>query len=265
MSRHLFNFTFQQLKRMKTPEKPDTKYFNFPVQLMQRVLKTNQQAKKDFLENLLHYSIYRHAVFIEDLNEYEETDEERFKRSAGWLNVKLGNGKYALSNGKELYTKYKTSKVFTGLNTDIFWDFYKNDKTDYHWECLFTFLAFKSIIGKKKYVKTNNQLLFTRMAGKEKVKEYQSLKGFDFTRYRLDKIKTELQINWGLKYYSRYTKGFYAGFDIDFETLVYEAEKRKESMKINILKTNKKNALDKALEKIKNQHHSDSLKRKSAP
>lgn len=45
--------------------------------------------------------------------------------------------------------------------------------------------------------------MFTRIAGKEKVKKYQALKGFDFTRYHLDKIKTELQINWGFKYYSR--------------------------------------------------------------
>lgn len=245
--------------------KTDAKYFNFPVQLMQNVLKANQKIKQGFLTSLLHYAIYRHSLFIEDLNEYEETEQERFKRSAEWLNVSIGNINSALCDGKELYSQYKKANVYTGLNTNIFWDFYKNEKTDYQWECLFAFLAFKSIIGKKQYVKTNNQMLYTRMAGKEKVKEYQALKGFNFSRYHLDKIKTELQINWGLQYYSRYTKGFYAGFDIDLESLIYEAEKRKDSMKINILKTDKKNALDLALEKIKNQHHSDSLKRKSAP
>ncbi|AZA52053.1 hypothetical protein [Chryseobacterium sp. G0201] len=245
---------------MKIPDKPDVKYFNFPVHLMQGVLRGNQQTKKDFLSNLLYYSVYRHSVLIEDLNNYEETDEERFKRSAGWFNVTLGNLKNSLTQGSQLYSKYGNSKVFVGFNTHIYWDFYKNDKTDFHWECLFSFLALKSIIGKKQYAKTNNQLLFTRMAGKEKVKDYQSLKGFDFTRYHLDKIKTELQINWGLKYYSRYTKGFYAGFDIELESLVYEAEKRKDSMKTQVLKADKKNALDAALEKIKNQHHVNSLK-----
>lgn len=218
---------------------------------MQGILKSNQEGKKDFLSNLLYYSLYGHSIFIEDLNQYEETEEERFKRSASWLNVKLANVDYALSRGKQLHSKYRNSKVYTGLNTDIFWDFYKNDKTDYIWECLFTFLALKSIIGKKQYAKTNNQMMFTRMAGKEKVKDYQALKGFDFTRYHLDKIKTELQINWGLKYYSRYTKGFYVGFDIDLKELVFEAEKRKESMKINLLKESKKSALNIALEKIK--------------
>ncbi|ALR31246.1 hypothetical protein ATE47_12265 [Chryseobacterium sp. IHB B 17019] len=227
------------------------KYFNFPIHLMQGILKSNQEGKKDFLSNLLYYSLYGHSIFIEDLNQYEETEEERFKRSASWLNVKLANVDYALSRGKQLHSKYRNSKVYTGLNTDIFWDFYKNDKTDYIWECLFTFLALKSIIGKKQYAKTNNQMMFTRMAGKEKVKDYLALKGFDFTRYHLDKIKTELQINWGLKYYSRYTKGFYVGFDIDLKELVFEAEKRKESMKINLLKESKKSALNIALEKIK--------------
>lgn len=241
--------------------KNNLKYFNFPVHLMQGILKSNSEGKKDFLSNLLYYSIYSHSTFIEDLNEYEETEEERFKRSASWLNVKLANLDYALSQGKQLHSRYRNSKVYTGLNTDIFWDFYKNDKTDYIWECLFAFLALKSIIGKKQYAKTNNQMLFTRMAGKEKVKDYQALKGFDFTRYHLDKIKTELQINWGLKYYSRYTKGFYVGFDINLEELVFEAERRKESMKINVLKADKKSALNIALTKIKNQQRTDSLKR----
>lgn len=231
--------------------KNNVKYFNFPVNLMQGILKSNQESKRAFLSNLLYYSIYSHSTFIEDLNEYEETEEERFKRSASWLNVELRSVNYALSQGRQLYSKYRNSKVYTGLNTDIFWDFYKNDKTDYIWECLFAFLALKSVIGKKQYAKTNNQLMFTRMAGKEKVKDYLTLKGFNFTRYHLDKIKTELQINWGLKYYSRYTKGFYVGFDIDLKELVFEAEKRKESMKINLLKESKKSALNIALEKIK--------------
>ncbi|WP_185286758.1 hypothetical protein [Chryseobacterium indologenes] len=250
---------------MESPERPDVKYFNFPVQIMQGVLKANGQIKKEFLNSLLYYAIYKHSLFIEDLNEYEETEEERFKRSAQWLDVSLGNLDYALSKGETQYSKYKNTKVFTGLNTKIFWDFYKNDKTDYQWECLFAFLALKSIIGKKHYVKTNNQLLFTRMAGKEKVKEYQILKGFNFTRYHLDKIKTELQINWGLKYYSRYTKGFYAGFDIDLESLIYEAEKRKDSMKIVLLKEEKKTTVNTVLERIKTQRDFDSLKRKSTP
>lgn len=265
MSQCPFTFAFQRFKHMENPEKSDVKYFNFPVQLMQGVLKSNQKIKKEFLSNVLHYSIYRHSVLIEDLNQYEETQQERFNRSAQWLHVELGNPKYALSEGMELNKKYKNAKVFTGLNTGVFWDFYKNDKTDYQWEYLFAFLAFKSIIGKKQYVKTNNELLYTRMAGKEKVKEYQVLKGFSFTRYHLDKIKTELQTGWGLKYYSRYTKGFYVGFNIDLETLIYEAEKRKDSMKAALLKEKKKATVNAVLERIKNQHHSDSLKRKSAP
>lgn len=237
---------------MESPRRTDVKYFNFPIHLMQGILKSNEQTKKEFLNNLLYYAVYRHSILIEDLNEYEETESERFKRSAEWFKVSLGNLNFALSKGKILYSKYENAKVFVGLNLDIFWKFYKSNKTNYQWECLFSFLALKSIIGKKKFVKTNNQMLYTRMAGKEKVKEYQKLKGFNFTRYHLDKIKTELQINWGLQYYSRYTKGFYAGFDIDLETLIYEAEKKKDSMKAALLKAEKKATLNTVLERIKN-------------
>lgn len=47
--------------------------------------------------------------------------------------------------------------------------------------------------------------------------------------YRINKIKTALQKSWGLKYYSRYTRGFYFSFKLAIDILVLEAEKRRKN------------------------------------
>lgn len=222
------------------------KYFNFPVKLMQGVLLGSKNIKA-FLNDVLYYHIYNHYLKLTDIYEdgeiMEETDIERFKRSASFWGVTLGNAENSLERGEYLHRqKYK---VYTGLNISLFWDYYKSDnKTDFQKECLFMHLAFKSILGKKEYSKTDNILLYGRMLGKETKEEYTRLKnGLKFTRWRRDKIITELETNWGLKYYSRNTRGFYFGYDIGLEKLILTAESKTESFKRETLKNKKEEIL----------------------
>lgn len=218
------------------------KYFNFPVKLMQGVL-FDEKDGKDFLSDILYYHIYNHYLKLTEIYNngetlYEETDLQRFKRSADFWDVNLGNISYSFEKGKQLHIQeYKT---YVGINTKIFWDFYKNKKTVFDWECLFAHLALKSILGKKEYSKTDNIMLYTRMLGKETKKEYESLKNdLKFTRWHRDKIITELETNWGLKYYSRNIRGFYFGYDIKIEKLIYTAESKREDFKREKLKQTK--------------------------
>ena len=64
------------------------------------------------------------------------------------------------------------------------------------------------------------------MSGKSKSKADidPTLKPFT-SRYQLDKIKQELQLNWGLKYYSMKTRGFYVSFTMSLTELAKIAEK----------------------------------------
>lgn len=222
---------------------------------MQGVL-LGKKDKKEFLDILLYYHIYNHYLKLEKIYKdedggiiYEETDTERIKRSASFWGVTLKYPNECLKNGKRLHAyKYK---VFTGINSDIFWDFYKNKKSDFDWECLFAHLGLKSILGKKEYAKTNNIMLYTRMLGKETQDEYKALKnGLNFTRWHRDKIITELETNWGLKYYSRNLKGFYFGYDIELEKLIQIAESKRENFKREQLKQTKKEILKKIQGKI---------------
>ena len=94
-------------------------------------------------------------------------------------------------------------------------------------------------------------MLYTRMLGKETQDEYKALKnGLNFTRWHRDKIITELETNWGLKYYSRNLKGFYFGYDIELEKLIQIAESKRENFKREQLKQTKKEILKKIQDKI---------------
>ena len=212
------------------------RFFNFPIQMMQGVLE-GWKEKDEFLRDILYFHIENHAQKIEDLNEYEETEEQRFKRSAEFWGVKMsGNIERSHERGAELLEEFEKSKVFVGISTEIFWNFYQNEKTQFEWECLAAFLALKSILGKKTFCKSNNALLYARMSGNESVTDLHSL---TFSRFHRDKIILKLEIEWNLKYYSRYTKGFYFGIDTTLQDLIFFAEDRRESFKAKELKKSK--------------------------
>ena len=211
-------------------------FFNFPIQMMQGVLE-GWKEKDEFLRDILYFHIENHAQKIEDLNEYEETEEQRFKRSAEFWGVKMsGNIERSHERGAELLEEFEKSKVFVGISTEIFWNFYQNEKTQFEWECLVAFLALKSILGKKTFCKSNNALLYARMSGNESVTDLHSL---TLSRFHRDKIILKLEIEWNLKYYSRYTKGFYFGIDTTLQDLIFFAEDRRESFKAKELKKSK--------------------------
>ena len=212
------------------------RFFNFPIQMMQGVLE-GWKEKDEFLKDVLYFHIANHAEKIEDLNEYEETEEQRFKRSAEFWGVKMsGNIERSHERGAELLEEFEKSKVFVGISTEIFWNFYQNEKTQFEWECLVAFLALKSILGKKTFCKSNNALLYARMSGNESVTDLHSL---TLSRFHRDKIILKLEIEWNLKYYSRYTKGFYFGIDTTLQDLIFFAEDRRESFKAKELKKSK--------------------------
>lgn len=214
--------------------------------MMQGVLE-GWKDKKEFLKDVLYFHIQNHADKLEDLNEYEETEAQRFKRSADFWGVEMqGCVESRCQRGESLLCEFEDAKVYVGISTDIFWSFYNSDKSQFEWECLVAFLALKSILGKKTYCKSNNGLLYARMSGSESVNN----DSITLTRFHRDKIICELENNWGLKYYSRYTKGFYFGFDIGINDLVFEAEKRRKSTKEKLRNDEKKKALVEALKRL---------------
>ncbi|MDP4121438.1 MAG: glycosyl hydrolase, partial [Bacillota bacterium] len=207
----------------------------------------------EVLNNIFDYAIYAHTLNL-DFN----SETAKGNAALNYFGVKAGNLKNTLANGEQLYDSIPDDSPKTGINKDIFFDYYKNNKTEFELICLLAFLAFKSIIGfKKPYCKTTNKYWFSRMDGKVKsIEEYDELSPdvFKFlTDHYTVKIKNELEDHWGLKTYSHYTRGFYVSFTIPLDDLVFHAEKRRQSTRDEERKAQKKEAIQKAFDKIKNK------------
>ncbi len=220
-------------------------YFNFPVEL----LKGFFGNKKECLKDALYFSIYSHSLKLD-----ADTPYKRFLCSEKYFGVKLADREDAFRQGELLYDSFASNTPKTGIERNMFWDFYENEKADIENASLLAFLALKSIIGVKPYTKATNLYLWARMDGKNStisdVNELSDeLKGFA-NRYKTDLIKVELQNNWGLKMYSRYTRGFYVSFTMDLTDLIFQAEKKRKSRKEKELKQKRNDAYKIAMEKL---------------
>lgn len=221
-------------------------YFNFPVQLLEGFMVDH----KNVLNNIFDY-----AVFAGTIDLKHGTELEKLKSSADYFSVKIGKPSKVLSNGEMLHDSLPKNSPRVGLSLPIFWDYYNNEKTEFEKGCFLTFLAIKSIVGRKEYCKTTNNLIMARMEGKAKSifddSELSEEIYFFYNRYQLTKIINELKSNWGLVYYSRHIRGFYVSFKIDFESLVRIAEKARETTKLKKSKALENDIVKKVLESMK--------------
>jgi hypothetical protein len=224
------------------------KYLNFPIQLLAGFIIKPRKV----LNEIIDYAIYQNSLKL-DLG----SDLEKIKTSAKFYDIDLSNAKQTLDKGKILYSSIPDNSPKVGLSISMFFDFYINDKSEFDKVCLLGFLAIKSILGNKSYCKVTNSYLWARMDGKvnsivevselsDEVRKYAN-------RYQTENIKNELILNWNLKYYSHFTRGFYVSLKMSLEDLIYEAEKKRKSLKVNQQKILQKEARERALERLKTE------------
>jgi len=219
-------------------------YFNFPIILLKDFLSDTPKV----MNEIMYYALFNHTNTLR-----LGSEEDKIESAYRFFGLIPGDKKLIL--GKKLVNSigFKTPKV--GINKDICFDFYENHKTEFEKVCLLAFLAIKSVLGDKAYIKLTNRFWLSRMAGNAKTCGSDELpkwlKKYD-NEYQTKKIKIELRNNWGLKTYSRYTRGFYVSFILDIDTLIFEAEKRRKSIKEKNYKKLENEALKKALLKLNN-------------
>ena len=223
-----------------------SKYFNFPIQLLKGMLLNKQRT----LEDIFDYSVYARSLKF-----YYSNSDEKFTKALEYYGVTVENKAESRKNGRGLMNNtYPGSSPMTGMSVHMYFDFYENDKSEFEIVCLLAFLSLKSIVGNKRYAKTNNLFLLSRMDGNTKavkspedlspeIREYN-------THYRMRKIKDTLDNNWGLKTYSNHMRGFYFSFEISPADLVYEALIRTDRIKKEMQKLANKEATEEALNRI---------------
>ena len=214
------------------------KYVTFPVSLLKDAF-TNI---KKVCNNAMDYAIYSKAVNYAIYAKSETIDEiEEALTFYGLSLSKNGTFENQYKSGKVLYDSFEGSaSPMVSVNKDILFQFIQQPKTEFEIGVFCAFCAVRSIIGIDSYKKATNDFLISRMFGYRSVEEFENLetkpdywqKYFSTDgkiRYHLtDKIILgELESNWGLKYYSSRSRGFWVSFKLDLEILVTEAEKRK--------------------------------------
>lgn len=222
------------------------KYFNFPISFLEGFL-IDEEKRDSIFKNILFYSLYEFSTKLEF-----DTIEEGFQYSVKTMNVTLGNFEYSFDTGMRLYEENRC-KVKVGINTDTYWDYCKQSKSEFELVTLLAYLGVKSILQNNVMAKMNNQFLLSRMAGITNSTKIEDLPGNIKTwntEYRMKKIKEELVLNWGLNHYSRYTRGFYFSSQLKLEDLIFTVEKKRRSRLVEQKKEKEKEALKKAINRI---------------
>ena len=216
-------------------------YLTFPVV----ILKEGFADIKNSVNNAMFYCLYDYCQRNSGGRESLIKDAESF------YGITYGNKKRAYDSGKMLFDSIPTGSPKTSISKDMLFDFYKNDKSKFEVVSFLAFAALRSILQRQSYIKVTNDYLLGRMAGNSKKGEPLSdwINSYK-SRYQLDKIKLELQANWGLKLYANHTRGFYVSFSLPLEQLVMKAELKRKRYKEKQLAEAKNQARLKALESI---------------
>lgn len=227
---------------MKTGNK---KYFNFPVPILAGYL----DNRVGILRNVLTYACYDYSC-----KQRSGTQQERMVAAYNYFNIEQGNVDFHLDLGKKLHELYRGPLPMVGIETSIFWEYYKNEKSEIDDVCLLAYLAIRSILGNKAYCKMDNKFMLSRMSGNIKSCEFSSLPdnlAKYANEYQTKKIKNLLILDWSLVHYSRHTRGFYVSFGMDLQSLIYEAEVKRLSNRIEQQKQMEKEALIAVRESLK--------------
>ncbi len=222
----------------------ETRYLLFPIELLQEI------DIRRVCSNAFTYGIYRKALDFLERNE-TTVAPKHIQQAMEYFNLTVNNLQNRVNNGKELHDTFSVSNPMVSINTSLLLQFCNEEKTDFEILTFRAYCAIRSILGVKPCCKVKNDYLLARMYGFRKVDEYQVRNTLTLNRYQLDKIKLELQKNWGLIYYSRQTRGFYVSFTIALETLILHVERNRETCKAKELKQKKDEAYQKAMQKLK--------------
>jgi hypothetical protein len=204
---------------------PQGKYLTFPISFLAPLFSSDKKPLNECLNDAMDFCLFERTIKLEK----EWNVDTAMEVAAGQLQIQFSNIQQAYKKGKLLYNSVPGNAVKASISNEMIFDFYKNYKTEFEIFCFLAFAAIKSIIQQQKFKKITNNLLLSRMAGNNKTTEDlpAAFAKYQKSRYQLDKIKKELQINWGLKLYGYKTRGFYVSFILPLEQLVLIAEKKR--------------------------------------
>nr|WP_298997239.1 hypothetical protein [uncultured Allomuricauda sp.] len=199
-------------------------YFNIPIPLLNGMMENKQKT----MERILQYCTYKFSLEKDFIPCEIQAYEDAFEQLGGFQNGVADD----FMQGMELDNSLDERLPIAGLHKSVFWAFYDNQVTDFQLACLVAYLAVKSILGKQLYCKLNNRFLVSRMAGHVQTVEVdllpKELRKY-LGRYQSEKLRNELEANWGINTYGFRTRGFYVSIDLPMKSLIAQVEKNRKS------------------------------------
>lgn len=208
---------------------------------MLRELYINNQK---FYNDVFDVGIYLYSQTLEG------DEEKQYKDALKFLGITQKSIPTGISNAKNILSRLPGKYPIAGLPVDILFDYYKNEKDEFEIICLGTFLAIRSIIGKKTYSKLTKEHLNARTFGYSSVKEMTDkitpLQVKYKKRYHIDKVLKSLQAFWHLKMISKSDRGIYVSFDLTLEKLAEVIQKNNKDTRWDEIQKAKRDAIEKA-------------------
>jgi len=130
-------------------------YMNFPIALLWRVFTDVEET----LKRVINFVAYKQALKLQYGSIYERMDE-----ACAFFGYYISAPDVHIDFAEEIIRCTPTSP-YVNVSINVIRDFYFDSKTDFEVACLLGFCAIKSIIGNKKYAKTNKAFILERMFG----------------------------------------------------------------------------------------------------
>lgn len=197
---------------------------------------------KDAVNQAMKYCLYDVSI------RYDETADEAADR----IGINYGDLTKSFMTGQALYESFDERAAKTSVSKTMLFDFYSNRKTDFEIITFIAFAAIRSILQRQKCVKMTNEYLLSRMSGNNKIGPIASFLQPYNNRYQLDKIRGELEVNWGLKVFSHRCRGFYVSFKMGYKELAVwvGVAKAKKEFKRQQIEKQKQQAIIEAKAKV---------------
>jgi hypothetical protein len=162
-----------------------------------------------------------------------------------------GDSESILNEGYKIEKIIPKGEVMAMIGKHLVFDFRDNHKTEFEQAQLLAYIAINSIVGTKKFSKTNRKHIVSRMFGyasfaKMSEKELSEIQNKYLMRYHFDRVIQQLELNWNICTYSNKMRGIYISMNNKFplDELIALAEKRKQSNRIAELKKKKLDILN---------------------
>lgn len=225
----------------------EIRYFNFPIQLIRGASVDISKVCWD----IICHSLYKQALAASAIPK-----EEDIKRAADYYRVPIleTSIKTALKNGRTLYDSIPSRSPIAGISSDVVLDYRQNEKSEFEIACFCAYAGVKSYLGKDPYKKITNLTLLSRMSGYSSEREIQEnnpiFLSLYSSRWKIDKIKSNLKMRWGVKIYSRHTRGLWVSTTMNLEELIIVAEKARKRYIEKTYKEQEEEALKRALRSV---------------